>query len=252
MYIRFPSLINKIGASGGYDADAQAYFTAAGITDNTQKDAWNTFVTSAKTNSYWGDLFAVYPFMGGSSSSHAVNAKTPGTFNITWGDTVTHDSTGITGNGVNSTGNTTFDSTIGSGSGWTINSASYGCYVRSGFSGTSIIMGNSNSTYIYANSVTSVNCTFTRAANITTTLTKLIMLSMTSSEFTAYRDTTTSTAATGNLTGSGNVTILSGLGGYFTNANISFTFIASGLSTTKAANLNTDVNTLMTSLGRNV
>lgn len=253
MYIRFPSLINDTGASGvSYDSDAQAYFTAANITDNNQKDAWNVFVLGCKTDGVWSKFFAIYPFMGGNASSHAVNAKTPGTFNVTWSGTITHDANGITGNGSNGTGNTGFNCSTSSGSGWISTSASFGFYVRNGFNTAQIIGGDSATNYIYANSTTSVNFSLGASTNITTTLTRLLMVSMTSTEFTAYRDTTTDTKATASITGTNNFTILSGLGGYFTSANISFAFIASGLTPTEGANLNTRVNTLMTTLGRNV
>lgn len=253
MYNRFPSLIVKTGTSSSYDSDAQAYFTAASITDNTQKDAWNTFVLGCKTDGIWSKFFAVYPFMGGSASSHAVNAKTPGTFNITWSGTITHDANGITGNGSTGVGNSGFNCATSGGSGFTSTSASFGFYVRSGFNSAQIIGGDSANIYIYANTSTSINYTTGGASrNVTTTLTRLIMSSMTATEFTAYRDTTTSTTTAATVNGTNNLTILSGLGGYYTNANISFGFIASGLTPTEGANLNTRVNTLMTTLGRNV
>jgi hypothetical protein len=51
-------------------------------------------------------MIALYPFLGGTSSSHAVNAKNPGTHDITWSGTVTHNSNGITGNGSDGYGDT--------------------------------------------------------------------------------------------------------------------------------------------------
>ena len=90
-----------------YDADAQAYFTAAGITDATQKAAVNTFILGLKTNSLWSSFYALYPFVGGTSGAHAVNAKSPGTYDITWVNSPTHNANGVTGNGTTNYGYTT-------------------------------------------------------------------------------------------------------------------------------------------------
>lgn len=91
--------------AGSYDADAQAYFTAAGITDAGHKSAWNTFVLDCKANGNWTPLIAAYPVIGGSSGSHAVNAKTPGTYNLSFTG-ITHNSSGITGDGTTNNVNT--------------------------------------------------------------------------------------------------------------------------------------------------
>ncbi len=80
-----------------YDADAQAFFTAAGISDATQKGAVDYLVKARKAANIWTNGVAVFPFVGGSASTHLVNLKTPGTYNITWSGSVTHNANGITG-----------------------------------------------------------------------------------------------------------------------------------------------------------
>ena len=82
-----------------YDADAAAFFTAASITDNTQKSAVNTLVLSLKSANIWTKMKALYPVVGGVASSHAVNLKTPGTYNLSFATGWTHASTGMTPNG---------------------------------------------------------------------------------------------------------------------------------------------------------
>ena len=103
----------RFSAGGGYDADAEAFFTAAGITDDTQKDAVNQLVLDIKAISsgdvWTNKLKAIYPLVGGSSSTHAVNLRNPGTHDITWSGTVTHDSNGITPNGTTGYGDTGFN-----------------------------------------------------------------------------------------------------------------------------------------------
>jgi hypothetical protein len=69
-----------------YDPDAQAFFTAAGIINNTEKNAVNTLVLAMKAGgaTLWNKMRAIYPFVGGNASSHLVNLKQPGTFNLTF------------------------------------------------------------------------------------------------------------------------------------------------------------------------
>ena len=82
-----------------YDADAAAFFTAASITDTTQKSAVNTLVLSLKSANIWSKMKALYPVVGGVASAHAVNLKTPGTYNLSFATGWTHSSTGMTPNG---------------------------------------------------------------------------------------------------------------------------------------------------------
>lgn len=79
-----------------YDADALAFFTAASITDATQKSAVNQLVLDLKSASIWTKMRALYPVVGGVASSHAVNLKTPGTYNLSFATGWTHASTGMT------------------------------------------------------------------------------------------------------------------------------------------------------------
>ena len=92
-----------IGSS--FDADAQAFFTAAGITDTTQKTAVNDLVLGLKADSLWTKMSALYPFVGGTATTHKWNLKDPRDLDTAfriqfyggWG----HDSNGIQGFGFN-------------------------------------------------------------------------------------------------------------------------------------------------------
>lgn len=114
-----------------YDPDALAYFTAAGITDFTQKQAYNTLVLTLKSYSIYSKMFALYPFLGGTASSHKWNAINPldtdGAFRIVWNGTVTHDANGVQGNGSTGYGDTKFNASSG---GWLADSASMHVYIR--------------------------------------------------------------------------------------------------------------------------
>jgi hypothetical protein len=101
--------------SSGFDPDALAYFTAAGITDATEKNAVNQLVldlkgTGSTTNNtnIWDSMYAVYPLSPTSLSASAFNLKDP-TKNITWFNSPTHAITGITGNGSTMYGNTSYN-----------------------------------------------------------------------------------------------------------------------------------------------
>lgn len=119
-----------------YDPDALAYFTAAGITDFTQKQAYNTLVLTLKSYSIYSKMFALYPFLGGTASSHKWNAINPldtdGAFRIVWNGTVTHSANGVQGNGTTGYGDTKF---VPSTSGFTTTNGSFGIYIRTNVAG---------------------------------------------------------------------------------------------------------------------
>lgn len=90
---------------GGFDPDAQAFITAAGITDNTQKTAINTLVVSMKGYGIWTKMKAIYPFVGGTASTHKWNLKNPldtnAAFRLVFSGGWTHSSNGALPNGTN-------------------------------------------------------------------------------------------------------------------------------------------------------
>jgi len=95
--------IAGLEASNAYDTNALAFFTAAGITDLTQKLAVNQLVVDLKNYGIWTKINALYPFVGGTATSHKYNLKNPldtdAAFRIVFSGGWTHDSNGITGDG---------------------------------------------------------------------------------------------------------------------------------------------------------
>jgi hypothetical protein len=87
------------------DPDAQAFITAAGITDPTQQSAINTLVVDLKSDGLWTKMIAIYPLVGGTASSQKYNLKDPRdldvAYRLTFGGGWSHGSFGIGGNGVN-------------------------------------------------------------------------------------------------------------------------------------------------------
>lgn len=100
-------------AGSPYDSDAQAFLTAAGISDLTISNAIDTFVKDLKTNGIWNKFYAIYPFVGGSAASHKWNLKDPrdlnAAFRLTFSGGLTHNANGITGNGLNGYADTYFN-----------------------------------------------------------------------------------------------------------------------------------------------
>lgn len=93
----------KIASGGGTDPDAQAFITAAGITDVTQKSAVNQLVLDLKSALIWTKMKAIYPIIGGTATTHKYNLKDPRDLNaayrLTFATGMTHSSTGMTSNG---------------------------------------------------------------------------------------------------------------------------------------------------------
>jgi hypothetical protein len=77
MAIRIQSQVRIGPPFSLYDADAQAFITAAGITDLTQKIAINNLVLGLKLNSLWSKILCLYPFVGGSATTNKFNLKNP-------------------------------------------------------------------------------------------------------------------------------------------------------------------------------
>jgi hypothetical protein len=91
------------------DADVDAFLTATGITDDTQENAIIRLVADLKNNALWDTFHSIYPFVGGTSARHAVDLKALSniTDNASW-QAATHDANGITGNGTSAYGNLNF------------------------------------------------------------------------------------------------------------------------------------------------
>lgn len=87
------------------DPDATAFLTAAGITDPTISSAINTLVNDLKGYGIWTKMHAIYPFVGGTASTHKWNLKNPldsdVAFRLNFFGGWTHSANGIQGNGTN-------------------------------------------------------------------------------------------------------------------------------------------------------
>lgn len=103
-------------ASASSHDDAAAYLTAASITDATEIAAVNQLVLDLKgtgsttnNNNIWTKMNTIYPVSPTSLAAAAFNLKDPTSYNITWYNSPTHATTGVTGNGTNMYGDTGYD-----------------------------------------------------------------------------------------------------------------------------------------------
>ena len=101
-------LINSYKFGGGapaVDPDAQAFITAASITDPTQQSAIDTLVVQLKADSLWTKSRAIYPFIGGTATTHKWNLKDPqdldASFRLVFNGGWTHSANGALPNGTN-------------------------------------------------------------------------------------------------------------------------------------------------------
>jgi hypothetical protein len=106
------NLISLMPKTPAVDPDAQAFITAASITDPTQQSAINQLVVDLKGYSIWSKMKAIYPFVGGTASTHKWNLKDPrdldASFRLQFINGWTHSNTGAKGNGSDAYANTFF------------------------------------------------------------------------------------------------------------------------------------------------
>jgi hypothetical protein len=88
-----------------YDTNAATYLSAiisnGGTLNSTISAATNTFFITLKNDSVYNKLTVMHPYVGGTSSSHGLNALNPATYIGTFYGGWTHNVSGATPNGVN-------------------------------------------------------------------------------------------------------------------------------------------------------
>ena len=257
--------VQSFVSAGGNDADAQAFITAAGITDATQQSAINTLVTDLKGYGIWTKMKAIYPFVGGTSSTHKWNLKDPrnldAAFRLVFSGGLTHDSNGVTGGGVNGY----FNTYLNPSSSLQLNNASIWAYSRTQLARDNDVFFfnelNSTTDAIQINpqnasNVASTRLNSTNAATISNSnSTGLFGVSRTNSSSVDYWIRGVKNALTLASTGLNTSQII---GLYFSAAltysqrNICFATIGDGLTDTEAANLYTAVQAYQTTLNRQI
>jgi len=248
------------------DPDAQAFITAAAITDPTQQSAINQLVVDLKGYSIWSKMKAVYPFVGGTASSHSYNLVNTAQYQITWNGGITHSSTGVLPNGTNGYGQTgfSFNST-------TALSSHISTYIRTNSTALACEIGSGNGTTgddecrIVRNGAAWSNnqCDAVggRLSPSAANSTGLILNSRrANNDWETYQNgiSLATKTTTNSYTGGSNYTIALfarnsvGIYDIYSNKQCAFASIGDGLTDTDAANFYTAVQTFQTALGRQV
>lgn len=257
------------------DANAQAFLDAAVITDQTQANAVNTLVTDLKTYGLWTKMKAIYPFVGGTATTHKWNLKDPrdldAAYRLAFSGAWTHSSTGALPNGANAYA----DSFLTPLSALTNNNTHLSYYSRTNTNGTFADMGVSGVgpayTPLLAMYIRDTDNMATRMYGYDTG--ENFQSANTNSQGLFIGNRTSSTVlnqwknstklGTATYTNGRNITTLNSktyigainLGGtasQYTNRESAFASIGDGLSDTEAANLYTAVQKYQTSLSRQV
>lgn len=263
-------LINPIIESTSYDSSAIAFIDATGITDQTIQSALNTLVKSLKTNGIWDKIKVAYPLVGGTSSTHKFNLKNPidtnAGFRLTFSGGWTHDSNGITGNGLNSYADTYFKPSVEYAN---ANSSHMSNYCRTNSTGSYLEMGCQTPTsafkfynwfsttcYISLNDNTgSTSGLVSGRADAMMIASRTSSTSMFVKRNNGNAVTLSSTAGAlvtqnlyiGNLNNNGTP-----LAGSYSNRNYCWFSVGDSLTTTDATNLNLAVQQFQLNLGRQI
>lgn len=260
------------GGGPALDPDAQAFITAAAITNPTQQAAINTLVVDLKGYSVWTKIKALYPMVGGTASQHKFNLKDPrdldaafrGVFVGGW----THTSNGSTPNGTNAYMDTKLNPTT-----VLTNNINIGYYSRTNQNATAttgdigVTSGPSGPDYLFlfprlnnvswysileAGSYTQVADTNSAAFYIATRNGTTVKGFKNGSNVVTRTGITVQTRPNGFVyLGAVN---FSGLftAGWYSSRQCALAFIADGLSDTENVNLSTAVQAFQTTLGRQI
>lgn len=250
------------------DPDVEAFLTATAITDATIVYAINILVLALKSNNLWTKFYALYPFVGGSATTHKYNLKNPldtnAAFRLSFSGGWTHSANGALPNGTTGYAQTFLNENTTC----TLNDIHISVYSRTNASGTNFDIGNYNG----ATAGSNIGCRradgrFYPQMQVDaggTTFAVADSLGL----FVGNRTNSTSTRnwakgalkidASTNSVSKANVTFFLGALSvndspfYYAARQYAFASIGSGLSDADLANLDNIVTTFQTTLGRNV
>ena len=250
------------------DPDAQAFITAAAITDPTQQAAINTLVVDLKGYSIWTKMKALYPFVTDKiveadiKSQMKFNLKDPrdlnAAFRLFWNGGGSWSANGYTPNGINGYADTNLvaQDTLG------LNSTSYGVYSRTNVDRNAPSIGNvtgaapaecslwlrsSNTAFLRVNNSTNASQASTDSRGL------FIANRVNSTQINLQIRGTQYTYSNNSNSLSTNAFQIGGVNpNFFDNKEIAFAFIGDGLTAQNMTDLNTAVIAFQTALSRNV
>ena len=248
------------------DADANAFLTAAGITDPTISSAICTLVTTMKADGTWAKMSAIYPMVGGTAATHKFNLKNPlntnAAFRLSFVGGWTHSATGALPNGTNTYANTFFNPSANASQ----NSHHISYYSRTNSNLTEVEIGGANATQGSVLEIRTSNITYFRINSSTTYITAadadsraFYMANRTAQNvINGWKNLTKiATGATASST-LVNLNYLlgalnnNGATSFYSRKECAFATIGSGLTDAEAAALYNSIQAMQTTLSRNV
>jgi hypothetical protein len=264
MFLATHGILARTASGGGVDPDAQAFITAAAITDPTQQAAINTLVVDLKGYSIWTKMKALYPFVGGTASTHKFNLKNPldtdAAFRLVFSGGVTHSVNGVQFGGVNGYADTKFNLA----SNVTQNNTHLSFYSRTNILSNQLDMGAQNtgfSTYLAfyypANPYGGINSAETQRGTVTNT-TGFLIGNRTAQLQEKFIKNNVAETISKNSNGVPNSVAFIGASRhngaplFYSSKQCAFASIGDGLTDTEAANFYTAVQNFNTALARQV
>ena len=259
-------IVSSSGAS--VDTDALAFITATGITDTTQKSAITTLVSDLKSYNIWSKMKAIYPFVGGTASTHKFNLKDPRDLDTAF-RLVFFGGSSHTSNGYEPNLTSYADTKLNPYNDLNLNSCHFSYYSRTNTSKDNYDMGvTTNSTGVNSTLASALKWTdgniyygmsFNEVGKASSSSSKNFIFNKTSSTITSLFENTTKTSNT-IVTKSGlpsaNIFIgarnLDGVAQNSSQRNCAFSTIGEGLTDSEATDLYTAVQNFNTTLSRNV
>ena len=256
-------LISIMPKATGFDPDAQAFITAAAITNPTQQNAINTLVIALKGYNVWSKMKALYPFVGSTASQQKFNLKDPrdldAAFRLVFSGGITHSTNGALFNGTNGFA----DTKLASNGLLAQNSTHFSAYSRTNNTSGGYMVANgsagaSGECKIFArwfdNNCSSGVNSFGQnpTANADSRGYFIVNRSSASQHSVVIRGTKIDFSTTSSGLNTNTFRICSAIGAAFDNKEIAFSSIGEGLTATELGNLNTAVVAFQTTLGRQV
>jgi hypothetical protein len=255
----FNSTKSRFGFAS-YTTRTSAFAAATGITDATILNALNTFDTGLISNGLDTKMKALYPFVGGTANTHKYNfmdaRDVDAAFRLQFNGGWVHSSTGVKGNGTNTFADTYLNASTNLNPASTafsiykrLNETTNECYLSVGPITSQF---NSPSELFYWNGSTYFMCSGSSEKSSTSINKGFYMVNRDSNTLKLFKNTS-STSYSDNYTSHYNANvIIGGIGGYFTNNELSFSHIGSGLSDSEETIFYTLVHAFQTSLSRAV